>query len=83
MRVAIYVSQHSASRIKPPTPDSKARSKDLEVVNLLTLTAAQEWRLSALVVDVGPEILLEGLGRSLGLLDSLVDFSLSLLVEFL
>ena len=55
----------------------------LVVVHLLALTTAQERRLGALEVDVGPEILLKGNGRLLGFLDGLVDLSLGLLVKAL
>jgi hypothetical protein len=55
----------------------------LVLVELLTLTATQERRLGTLVVDVGPQILLQWNGRSLSLFDSLVYLSLGLFVEFL
>lgn len=57
--------------------------KRLVVVNLLPLTTTQEGWLGALVVDVGPQVLLAGEGRGLSLLDGLIDLSLGLLVEFL
>ena len=55
----------------------------LVVVDFLALTPAKEGRLGALVVDVGPKILLQRYGRLLGDLNSLVDGSLRLLVDSL
>ena len=50
---------------------------------LLPLTTTHVRWLSALVVDVGPEVLHQWLGRGLRLLDSSVNRSFRLLVDFL
>ena len=49
-------------------------------MDLLTLTAAHERRLGALVVNVGPEVLLEREWRCLSLLDCGINLGLSFLL---
>ena len=52
-------------------------------MNLLALTAAQEWWLGTLVVNIRPQVLHIREGRLLRLLDSVIYLGLCLLVEFL
>ena len=59
------------------------RVGNLVVVYLLTLTSAQERRCGTLVVHILPQVGVLWEGRSLGFLNSVVDLSLGLLVEFL
>ena len=74
---------HLPSPNVPETRKYKQRSKKLVVVDLLTFTATHRWRLGALVVDIRPEVLIEGNWRRLRLFYSLVDLGLRLFVEFL
>lgn len=55
----------------------------IEISNLLTLPTPHGRGLCTLVVDVSPEVLELRLCRGFGLLNSLINFSLGIAVDFL